>query len=236
MKSFVTIWLIFLAQGLLQAQSFKLEQEKLFVKGNIGEELQVPIQIENLTSDPIEIGIRRVDQVIGSSQKSFFCWDGNCLEEGATELPSPKRLEARQKIEKFTSVLEAGLVAGISSVMYEVYNQKNPSDAVELEITYSVEDEAAEKVIYSSETIKIKDVYPNPVSEFAIVEYQLVDREIEAKVMIHNVLGSVVGEYELNYLEDRIKIKTDNYNPGVYFYSLYLDNEGVLTRKLIVRK
>jgi len=49
-------------------------------------------------------------------------------------------------------------------------------------------------------------------------------------------LGSSVGDYNLPSSENRIKITTDEFSAGVYFYTVYLDNTGVLTRKLIIRK
>jgi hypothetical protein len=38
------------------------------------------------------------------------------------------------------------------------------------------------------------------------------------------------------YNERSIKILADNLSAGIYFYTLYIDNEGVMTRKLIVKK
>jgi len=38
------------------------------------------------------------------------------------------------------------------------------------------------------------------------------------------------------YIENKIKISTDELPAGVYFYTVYLNNSGVLTRKLVVRK
>ena len=99
-----------------------------------------------------------------------------------------------------------------------------------------MENEEAERIIYESRAIRINDVYPNPVTEFALIDYNVLDDNIEAKVVIHNVLGSIVAEYELPYLETRVKINAEEFNAGVYFYTLYIDNEGVMSRKLIVRK
>jgi hypothetical protein len=59
---------------------------------------------------------------------------------------------------------------------------------------------------------------------------------LKAKVVIHNILGSQVGHYELPVFETKVKIQADELTSGVYFYTVYLDNIGVLTRKLVVRK
>jgi hypothetical protein len=45
-----------------------------------------------------------------------------------------------------------------------------------------------------------------------------------------------MGDYDLPASETRVKIQADELISGVYFYTVYIDNSGVLTRKLIVRK
>ena len=60
--------------------------------------------------------------------------------------------------------------------------------------------------------------------------------QIKAKIVVHNILGNIVGEYSLPSFENFVRVKTDDLSAGIYFYTLYIDNEGVMTRKLIVRK
>ena len=43
-------------------------------------------------------------------------------------------------------------------------------------------------------------------------------------------------EFILKPLEKELKIPTIEYNPGVYFYTLYIDGEGVITKKLVIRR
>jgi hypothetical protein len=45
-----------------------------------------------------------------------------------------------------------------------------------------------------------------------------------------------MGEYELPSFESQAKILTGNLNAGIYFYTLYIDGEAVMTRKLIVKR
>jgi hypothetical protein len=59
---------------------------------------------------------------------------------------------------------------------------------------------------------------------------------VKAKLVVHNILGSAITNHELPFLESKVKIQAEDMTPGVYFYTVYLDNIGVLTRKLIVRR
>jgi hypothetical protein len=45
-----------------------------------------------------------------------------------------------------------------------------------------------------------------------------------------------MNEFELPTAETHVKIQTEEFTSGIYFYTLYLDNNGILTRKLIIRK
>jgi len=219
-----------------QAQSFEIIGGQGTYKGEIGKAIQVPIKVKNLTDQPIQIVVKRIDQVIGTSQSSYFCWGDDCFDAEVEQLPLSQRVGVEETSDKFVSVLETGLVAGISTVKYLIYNRDIPSDAMEYEVNYTVEEDLGNNVIFSSAQIKINEVYPNPADKYAIFDYNILDEEVDAKIIMHNVLGSIVGEYELSFLETKLKVITENMNPGVYFYTLNLDNEGIMTKKMIIRR
>jgi len=70
----------------------------------------------------------------------------------------------------------------------------------------------------------------------AYIDYRLHNEMLKAKLVLHNVLGKSMGDFELPSSETLVKIPTDELAPGVYFYTIYLNNSGILTRKLVVRK
>lgn len=175
-------------------------------------------------------------QQIGSSQKAFFCIDNDCIEENIVPPSFIREIMPGETVDFLTAVLETGLVQSNSTVKYRFYNVNNPEDNIEFELNYAIDERIKEGLLYSSDALELSDVYPNPVSEKAIFDYLIKDNSKEAKIVIHNVLGSVAGEYVLSPYEYKLSVEMDPYNPGVYFYTLYLDNEGVATKKLVVRK
>lgn len=234
MKKTLLLACSLLIVSLLQAQSFEVREVAENHKGFIGDQIKAPLSIKNTTQKPLVLLVRRASSQLGSTQKAFFCPSGDCQESGTEEITI--RLEPGQTLENFAIGLDAGLVPGVSSVKYTVLNRSNPADYQDIELHFSVEEKPAKNDIYSSRFITIHDVYPNPVSDFAHIEYRLQHDQVKAKIIIHNILGSALSEYPLPYLETRVKIKADELTPGIYFYTLYLDNEGVMTRKLIVRR
>lgn len=216
------------------AQSFELSGISENYKGAIGETIKAPLRLKNLTEKPVTLIIRKIHQQIGSTQRNFFCVDNNCLDDKVDDYIL--RLEPGQSINSVQIALEGGLVPGVSSVRYIVFSRTNPSHSVEFDLSFSIEERPDKNNIYQSRVITVKDVYPNPSVDHAFVDYQLNNDRTKAKIRVHNILGNVVGEYELSPSETLIRIKTDELNAGIYFYTLYVDNESVMTRKLIVKK
>lgn len=203
-------------------------------KGSIGETVKAPLKIKNTTDKPMYLVVRKIQEQIGSTQRNFYCLDGNCQDQKVDDLVI--RLEPGQTTHNLLIALEGGLVPGISTVRYVAYNRSNPNYAIEFDLNFLIEEKPEKQNLYQSRFITVKDVYPNPSVDHANVDYSLTSDRIKAKIRVHNILGNIVGEYELVPTETFVRIKTDELTAGIYFYTLYLDNESVMTRKLIVKK
>ena len=202
--------------------------------GNIGEVIKAPLRIKNNSDRPITLVIKRIDSQLGTTQKNYFCIDGNCLDSKVEDYQL--RIEPGQTTTTLEIGLYAGIAPGFSSSKYLIYNRYNPVDSYELEMNFAVEEKKPEKNIYSSRFITVQDVYPNPVTDFAYIDYRILNDQINAKITLHNILGNVLGEYELPSLENKVKVRTETLSSGIYFYTLYIDNEAVMTRKIVVKK
>ena len=235
LRRYYIVLVLVLLFGVVQAQTFDVSDDNSF-SGPIGEEITGELAIRNISDATIQIGIKRESSNIGTGQKTWFCLNDNCLESDVDIAPLTIEIAPGETYRGFKSVLSAGLGEGYSTVTYLIFDKNNPDNEYKLEVNYAVRDVAVEKALFSSRQLILNDVYPNPVSEFAIVDYSILDPETEAKIMIHSVLGSVIGEYKLEPLETNLKVNASTFNPGVYFYTLYLENDAVMTRKLIVRK
>lgn len=226
---------VFFLAGLeLSAQSFEVAGLEESYKGSVGEVIQVPVKIKNTFDKPITVVVRRMETQIGSSQKNFFCPGNDCVDQHTDSYTI--RIEPGETLENFSIGLEAGLTEGFSSVKYQVYNKANPAEISQLELNFAVEAKRGKNHIYSSQFITLHDVYPNPVITSARIDYNIHKEHAKAKIIIHNILGSPLSVYELLSGLNSIKIDADALNTGIYFYTLYVNNEGVMTRKLMVKK
>lgn len=228
-----SVVLTFLAFG-LAAQSFEIGELQEVYKAHIGELVRVPVRVTNTTDKHLTLVIRRLSANLGGTQKNYYCPNDDCLDQRVEDFLI--RLEPNETLTNFEIGLDAGLANGASSVKYVVFNHYNTAENVEFDLNFTVEERTAKQDIFTHPHIVLHDVYPNPVVDYAFVEYDMTNDEIEAKIVIHNILGSTIDEYDLPAAENRVKIRAESMNAGIYFYTLYLDNEGVVTRKLIVKK
>lgn len=218
----------------LAAQGFEIVDLQDSYKGAIGEVIKVPLGFRNNGSKPITLIIRKASSQIGTSQKNYFCQHGDCSDPSVEDFIV--KIESGQTLGSLEVALDAGLVPGVSSVRYIAFNKSNPGDALEVELNFIVEEKLEKANIYTSRNMTIQDVYPNPATNFAFVNYKIAEDNVKARVIVHNVLGNSVGEYDLSPLETKAKITTSDLNAGIYFYTLYINGEAVLTRKLVVNK
>jgi len=219
----------------LRAQSFEVAGRQESYRGFIGELITAPLSIKNISQKAVVLVIRKSQSQLGGTQRHFMCPDGRCAAEQVNDALTV-RLEPGQTFSNWSVALDGGLAPGTSIVRYRVTNLANPAETEEVEYTFVVEEKPGHSEVFSSRHITIHDVYPNPVTDYATINYRLHTETVRAKIVIHNILGSRLEEIDLPYLETQVKIKATELSGGIYFYTLYLDSEGVMTRKLIVKK
>ena len=83
--------------------------------------------------------------------------------------------------------------------------------------------------------IEFSNPYPNPANDKTGINFQLPSPNSEARVMLRNLLGSVVKEITVRGAENKFIINTSDLNNGLYFYSVMFENRILFTKKLIVK-
>lgn len=216
-----------------RAQGFEIVDRQENYQAIVGETIYIPVRIKNNTDKAQFFIVRKAFSDLGSSQKGYFCLNKNCLEQGMDEFS--KRLEPGQTAELYYT-METGLSTGINNLRFEVFVRGLPHHILERIVNVQIDEKREKSFVFQSRDITIHDVYPNPITDQAYIDYRIHNESIKAKVVIHNILGRTMNETELPVFESKIKLQADDLATGIYFYTLYLDNDGVLTRKLIVRK
>lgn len=232
----VLLIVIFLVAGFHSAsgQNTSLYRIPESVSGGIGQTIKIPIEIRNSGDKPQIFVIRVTESDFKSDQKGYFCQNSDCLKNEVQEIS--RRVEPNTVLEGLSYLIETGLSVGQSQMVFEVYPKANQADASQIPVTILIDEKQPKNVVYRSREILIREVYPNPATSTAYIDYELYAEQKEAKVVIYNILGTSMGEQSLPYNETRAKILTEEFLPGIYFYTIYLNNEGLITRKMVVRR
>lgn len=91
-----------------------------------------------------------------------------------------------------------------------------------------------ENKLYSADKLWVSNAFPNPADDTAELEYQF-SGSGDAKLVLLNVLGAPIAEYELERNASRVRIGTRLLDTGYYLYQLSVDGKKVATKRLLVR-
>lgn len=218
------------------AQRLKIVDTNLHVVSEVASEVSTPIKIQNTSNQVIHLGIERIETNIRSSQSAKFCINNDCVDKNIAESIKYFEIAPGEVFSNLVATLQTGLVPGSSSIKFRFFDVTNSKDLLEVEVNYTIKEKSKEGILFTSDVVELSDVFPNPVKEKAIFNYNYLNPDKEARIVIHSVLGSVISEFNLAPFESRLVIPVIDYNPGVYFYTLYIDNEGVATKKMVIRK
>jgi len=77
-------------------------------------------------------------------------------------------------------------------------------------------------------------LYPNPASDYVIIEYQLKGTPRKGQILMYNSEGQLVKTMILNDTHDYLVISLKDLKSGTYFYRLVIDDKSVETKKLSI--
>jgi hypothetical protein len=234
MKLGIFICFFSLLIGQLGAQHFEVLEGPETYQASFNQLLRIPIKIKNNTDKTQFYIIKKVKGELGDTQKGYFCYHNHCLEPSVEEFS--KKVEPGETLHDLYYTIESGIQSSQTNIKLEFFPKGSPQESLTRSFNVVVEEKPGRALIFQSKEITIQDIYPNPVQEHGFIDYKINAESVKATIIVHNILGKSMGEYELSASENRLKIATDELVSGVYFYTVYINSNGILTRKLIIRK
>lgn len=189
-------------------------------------------QIQNYSNFDKKIKIKSNISNMQGGATLQICYDDNCQESTGSIIIN---LPANSLSKEISIVLNGGL-SNYKETAYFEFIDMEVDKGIKKEVELNVSNERTQELFFSKKDVQVKSFFPNPAVKSAIMEYSINSNEYDAKITLQNVLGSIVDTYELSPEENKLTISTEDLNPGVYFYTLTIDDEGLATRKLIVKK
>jgi hypothetical protein len=121
---------------------------------------------------------------------------------------------------------------GTGEIKFRVYESGNPSNSDTITFRYHAAIMTGLSDVSQTENLLFQN-YPNPVTGTTIIKYSLV--KPDCKLIVSDILGKTLFEYTLNNITGEL-IFDENLISGIYFYSLFTeDNKMIDHKKMIVR-
>ncbi|MFL0162538.1 T9SS type A sorting domain-containing protein [Aquirufa salirivi] len=127
----------------------------------------------------------------------------------------------------------------ISQFLKNTYAQASTTKSAEpigMERKVYEETGTNDNYLFQSDRLVVSNLYPNPASDYADIDFQMLTSNQEVKIVMYNILGQEIKELILDKDQRNARISLRDFNSGMYMYQLMIDGRSIVTKKLIVRK
>ncbi|MBY5952318.1 T9SS type A sorting domain-containing protein [Algoriphagus marincola] len=238
MKVFLRIfaWVFVTLPLLAEAQEVRVLSEGLSFDGDIGASQRKTIILQNESEVEKTYFLKNISGDIGSSQEMKICIGDACFDAKRDLAKIKVTLAPGEVVTDLYLEFSLGIAETRGAFDLIFVNTSNIRESFVVQAQYDVTDPAKKIDESDYDAITISEVYPNPSNRVAQLDYKLKKRETLAKITINSFIGNPVAEYELDPERSSLLINVSDFNPGVYFYTLFVDNKNIVTKKLVVKK
>ncbi|MFN3998269.1 T9SS type A sorting domain-containing protein [Algoriphagus sp.] len=227
-------WLLFFAPLMVGAQQVRVLSEVLDFAGEIGSSQRKTIILQNESNQNRTYFLKNLRGSVGSSQKVKVCLNDQCFDPKKDLSKISIKLAPGEIFTDLYMEFEMGIAETRGSFDLFFVNVENIRENFVVEARYEVASGSTPD--FTHKDIKLSGIYPNPSNRIAQLDYELVNPKAKAKISINSFIGNPIAEYELDPDRNSLVINVTDFQPGVYFYTLFVDNKNVVTKKLQVKK
>ncbi len=191
----------------------------------------------NNTSNPVLLNVKRYELSYVAGSKNYFCWELclNDINSGAqwlvTHPPVFNQINPGDSVTYFGAHVKPQGNPGTHTFRYVWFNTADANDSVYVDIVFNF---AVSVNTIDKNDIKF-ELYPNPATHFTKINFNI-PSSYPKLLVIYDMIGNKVFESSINNMEGSLNVDLSKFNNGVYFYSLWIDNKAILTRRLIVAR
>ncbi|NOX47911.1 MAG: T9SS type A sorting domain-containing protein [Chlorobi bacterium] len=203
----------------------------LIISGDPDDESLISnVYATNGSSKDIDVKVRRIETHMPEGTSSYFCWE-QCYPPTTNVSPTAMTIAVGETNINFSGDYLPSGIAAEATISYVFFDENDLSDFSTINVTYVASTVGIEENLNG---VFLSNAYPNPASTVVSLDYDLKD-ENGAKLVIYNLLGSVVRDVQINDAIGKLKVNVSDLDDGIYFYSLLVKNETVKTQKLVVK-
>lgn len=224
------------------AQSLEIQGGTPLLEGSLAvpedSELDAHWNVVNASSEDLTVRARRTILTNVAGSKERFCWGTLCYNYGTAESSTNPNLmveiPAGGTESSFHGYYEHEGNAGMAVIEYCFFDHNNPSDETCQTVTFCVDATCTIGVNEAEIAGTLGEMSPNPVKGMASLTYSLSGPQADSKILVYNLVGKKVKEIPLENRSGIVFLNGQDFESGVYFYSLQSGTRVLGTKRFIV--
>lgn len=126
-------------------------------------------------------------------------------------------------------------IEGLSVIEYCWFDNDNPTDETCATLNWCVGPDCSTILgIDEFAPGAISAVSPNPITKTGKFTFELYKQTNNAEIIIYNLIGEVVKNINLESKIGFVMINADDFESGLYFYSLVVEGQVAATQKVLI--
>jgi hypothetical protein len=210
----------------------EISAHQRMLSGYVDDPIHGVIKVHNHADAPLNlIAFKNPVYLVANSENWF--WFGGTEYPFGVDTSGMVTIPADTVDESFDAYYDAQGNAGISQIVYVFMDPMMPGSYALYWLQFnaapsSINEDLAAMTVFSP-------AYPNPAGSTVMFDYGIPEGVSLTEVVITNMVGSVMQTAELTGLNGTARIDVSGFPGGIYFATLKLDGNEVLTRKLLVQ-
>lgn len=191
-------------------------------------------RIKNNTDRDVSVLVHRIthDTVTGSLNQ--FCWV-QCFAPWVDVSPTAFIIPANDTTpeETFSGHYLPQNKLGTTVLEYVFYIETEPTDSVSFVAKFKI---TPAGINDWKDKVRFGNAYPNPASSMVYFDLDIPAESKKASIRIHNLLGQPLVEKEVNTGSNHVSIPVAELKEGIYFYTLFVNDKSIMTKKLVIKR
>ncbi|MEA3503979.1 MAG: T9SS type A sorting domain-containing protein [Bacteroidota bacterium] len=185
--------------------------------------------VTNTSDETINVKVKKIEDEILENSTNTFCWDA-CYGTTVFESRDPIAIAANTTNETNFSADYSANNNGTSYITYVFFNNDNIQDSVSVVIKFTTETDGIDEHYF----VKHLNAYPVPANDYLYIDYDI-DNCKNISLKITNILGAEIKNQQITQTSGKIKLNTSELKNGLYFYTIYNNNQPLSTKKIIIK-
>ncbi len=192
--------------------------------------LDAHLDVINGNNSAVDISIIRTIEAKTPTHDELFCFGLYCYLPGTDTSLYLTTINPGSTESTFKPEISPNNTDGYDRMHYRIFDYNNPSDSVGVTIEFFIN--VTQGLVENSNDSYLK--FKNQVNNFAAFNYKLLTTSGNARIDIHNMLGSKMNSIPLNEKQGTKIVTTNDLSNGIYLVSLVINNKTSHSYRMVV--